>query len=80
MNPRLEVYYDGSCRLCRAEIGALAAADSHGVLDLRDCAAASFDDSTPRAAGGAAALRGRNLPDRLKPGAAGLRPTADSLS
>lgn len=53
----ITVWYDASCPLCRAEIGALADADADGVLRLVDCSAPGFDDPDARAAGiGRAAL------------------------
>ena len=52
MNVRsMTVWYDGSCPLCRAEIGALADADADGVLRLVDCSPPGFDDPDARAAG-----------------------------
>lgn len=67
--PALVVYYDASCPLCRAEIGALAEADSGGALHLVDCSAPSFDDAAAREAGVAreammAALHARDADGR----------------
>lgn len=47
----LVVYYDASCPLCRAEIGALADADADGALALVDCSPPGFEDPAARAAG-----------------------------
>lgn len=41
----LTVYYDASCPLCSSEMHALKARDTHGVLELSDCSAATFDDA-----------------------------------
>jgi predicted DCC family thiol-disulfide oxidoreductase YuxK len=49
--PSVHVFFDGSCPLCRAEIGALADADAEGVLRLVDCSAPGFDDVMAREAG-----------------------------
>jgi predicted DCC family thiol-disulfide oxidoreductase YuxK len=43
--PVLSVFYDASCALCRAEMGALAGEDANGLLDLVDCSAADFADA-----------------------------------
>jgi len=49
--PTMVVYYDASCPLCRAEIGALSQTDAGGVLRLADCSAPDFEDAAARAAG-----------------------------
>lgn len=49
--PSIHVFFDASCPLCRAEIGALADADADGVLRLVDCSSPDFDDPGARAAG-----------------------------
>ncbi len=41
----LEVYYDGSCSLCRAEIDAVRTAAAPAALAFFDCSAAAFDDT-----------------------------------
>jgi predicted DCC family thiol-disulfide oxidoreductase YuxK len=51
MNAQVDVYFDGSCPLCRAEIGALKAADPHDRLQLHDCSPADFLDPHAQAAG-----------------------------
>lgn len=39
----LEIYFDGSCRLCASEIANLAARDTQGKLRMVDCSAPGFD-------------------------------------
>jgi predicted DCC family thiol-disulfide oxidoreductase YuxK len=51
MNAHVDVYFDGSCPLCRAEIGALKAADPHDHLRLHDCSPPTFVDVDAQAAG-----------------------------
>jgi predicted DCC family thiol-disulfide oxidoreductase YuxK len=43
---KLELYYDGSCPLCVAEIKAIRAVDTGGELVFTDCAAAGFDEAS----------------------------------
>ena len=43
-NPKLTVYYDGSCALCRAEIGHYSACDGSDQVDFEDVAQ---PDATP---------------------------------
>lgn len=47
----LTVYYDGSCRLCRAEMREVLRLDTAHEITLIDCAAAHFDAERPRAHG-----------------------------
>lgn len=49
--PAMVVYYDASCPLCRAEIGALAEVDASAALQWVDCSAPDFEDAAARAAG-----------------------------
>lgn len=49
--PVLEVYYDESCPLCRAEIDAIRAVAPPQVLQFIDCSAAAFDDTPLRGEG-----------------------------
>jgi predicted DCC family thiol-disulfide oxidoreductase YuxK len=41
----LQVYFDGSCALCSAEIDAIRAAAPPEALVFTDCSAAAFDDT-----------------------------------
>lgn len=50
-NPLLQVFYDGSCGLCSAEMAALRELDHDDALRLIDCSAADFDDAPFRAEG-----------------------------
>jgi len=50
-SPLLTVFYDGSCRLCSAEMKALKAVDDEDRLTLVDCSAPGFDDAPYRAVG-----------------------------
>ena len=47
----LTVFYDGSCRLCSAEMAELKRLDARGDLHLVDCSPAGFDDSPWRTEG-----------------------------
>lgn len=47
----LTAFYDGSCRLCSAEMLNLRQLDAAGVLTLVDCSPAGFDDAPYRADG-----------------------------
>jgi predicted DCC family thiol-disulfide oxidoreductase YuxK len=47
-SPLLQVFYDGSCGLCAAEMAALHEIDHDGAIALVDCAAPNFDDSPYR--------------------------------
>ena len=51
MNAQVQVYFDGSCPLCRAEIGALKAADPMDCLRLHDCSPTGFVDPDAKLAG-----------------------------
>jgi predicted DCC family thiol-disulfide oxidoreductase YuxK len=50
-SPLLQVFYDGSCGLCSAEMTALRELDHDDALALIDCSAADFDDTPYRAEG-----------------------------
>jgi predicted DCC family thiol-disulfide oxidoreductase YuxK len=39
----LDVFYDGNCPLCHAEMEAIASLNRKGALNLVNCAASSFD-------------------------------------
>ncbi|MGL4576761.1 MAG: thiol-disulfide oxidoreductase DCC family protein [Burkholderiaceae bacterium] len=41
----LDIYFDGSCKLCAGEIANLAARDPAGKLRMIDCSAPGFDTS-----------------------------------
>jgi predicted DCC family thiol-disulfide oxidoreductase YuxK len=45
----ITVYYDGSCRLCSAEINSLKKLDADERIALVDCSAPDFDDTPFRA-------------------------------
>jgi predicted DCC family thiol-disulfide oxidoreductase YuxK len=47
----LTIWYDASCPLCATEMRALQRHAGEGVLSLRDCSAADFDDTDVAAAG-----------------------------
>lgn len=47
----LTAFYDGSCRLCTAEMHHLRQLDTAGALALVDCSPAGFDDAPYRADG-----------------------------
>ena len=47
----IDVFYDGNCPLCSAEMDAIASMNRDGALRLIDCAAANFDRSTYAAEG-----------------------------
>lgn len=51
MKTILTAWFDGSCGLCSAEMGALRELDPHGAITLVDCSAATFDDTALRAEG-----------------------------
>jgi predicted DCC family thiol-disulfide oxidoreductase YuxK len=50
-SPLLQVFYDGSCGLCSAEMAALHELDHDGAIALVDCSAADFDDAPYRREG-----------------------------
>lgn len=50
-SPLLQVFYDGSCGLCAAEMAALHDLDHDDAIALVDCAAPDFDDSPYRREG-----------------------------
>jgi len=47
-SPLLQVFYDGSCGLCSAEMAALRELDHDDALALIDCSASDFDDAPYR--------------------------------
>lgn len=49
--PLLQVFYDGRCGLCSAEMAELKRLDTDGELQTIDCQAAGFDDAPYRAEG-----------------------------
>jgi predicted DCC family thiol-disulfide oxidoreductase YuxK len=55
-NLRYSVYYDASCHLCSTEINNLKQLDSANRLNLIDCSAHDFDDSSLRDQGVTRAL------------------------
>jgi predicted DCC family thiol-disulfide oxidoreductase YuxK len=72
MTPRtypLTVFYDASCPLCAAEMGAMKARDTGDRLRLVDCSAPAFDDTPFRSAGITRALMMSRIHARTADGA-----------
>ena len=51
LSPLLTAYYDGQCRLCRAEMDEIHALDTDGDIALVDCSSPDFTDDAVLGAG-----------------------------
>ena len=69
----LTVYYDASCPLCVAEMGAMKARDADGRLDLVDCSPAGFSGGPAPRQALMTAMHAVDAEGRVRSGMAAIR-------